>query len=65
MSEKPYAVKIYCPISEIEEYVFFYPVERDGEWYVSFNGCDHNWHSCDECEACRKKAYNKLINTDN
>lgn len=64
MSEKPYAVKIYCPISNIEEYVFFYPVQKEGEWYVSFNGCDHSWHACEECENCRKKAYNKLVSQD-
>ena len=65
MDNRPYAVKVHCPISRIEEYVFFYPVERDGKHYVSFNGCDRNWHSCEECELCRKIAYNKLMNTGN
>lgn len=65
MSNNPYAIKIHCPISHAEEYVYFYPVERDGEWYVSFNGCDRNWHLCEECEICRKAAYNKLIHPEN
>lgn len=64
MNQNPFSIKVYCPISEIEDYVYFYPVEHDGKWYVSFNGCDHLWHSCPECEACRQKAYNKLINSD-
>jgi len=63
MDNQPYSVKIHCPISSADEYVFFYPVEHKGEWYVSFNGCDSNWHACKECETCYQKAYEILTNT--
>lgn len=60
-------VKMYCPISNIEENVYFHPVQIDGKWYVdinSFNGCNNGWHSCQECEACKTKAYTKVFNQD-
>ena len=60
-------VKKHCPFSNIEEDVFFYPVQIDGQWYIDknrFNGCDHNWHSCQECEDCKEKAYAKVFDRD-
>ena len=60
-------VKMYCPINNIEENVFFHPVEMNGEWYIdinSFNGWDRDWHSCQECEACKVKAYAKVFDRD-
>lgn len=61
-------VKMYCPISNIEEDVFFHPVQIDGKWYISidsFNGCDNSWHACKECETCKTAAYAKLMKADN
>jgi len=60
-------VKMYCPISDIEETVYFHPVQLDGQWYIdinSFNGCDRNWHCCKECEVCKKEAYAKVFERD-
>lgn len=59
-----YPVNIHCPFSNIEEKVYFHPVQIDGKWYVdknSFNGCDNLWHSCPECENCKVKAWNKIF----
>lgn len=59
-----YPVKMYCPISRREENVYFHPVQIDGEWYVdpnSFNGCDNNWHLCEECENCKAAAWKKIF----
>lgn len=64
METRPLPVKMYCPFSNIEENVFFYPIQVDGEWYVdinSFNGCDNSWHCCQECENCKTKAYDKIF----
>lgn len=61
-----YPVKMYCPFSNIEELVYFHPVQKDGEWYVSresFNGCDRNWHGCKECEDCKVKSWEKEFGT--
>ena len=60
-------VKMDCPISNIEEDVFFHPVQMDGKWYISidsFNGCCNSWHACKECETCKTAAYAKLMKTD-
>ena len=38
-----YPVEIHCLLRNVEETVFFHPIEIDGKWYVdinSFNGCD-------------------------
>lgn len=64
MKTADYPVRMYCPIFNIEETVYFHPVELDGNWYVdinSFNGCDRGWHSCHECEDCKIKAYDKMF----
>lgn len=60
-------VKMYCPISNVEETVYFHPVQLDGQWYIhidSFNGCDRNWHCCKECEICKTEAYAKVFERD-
>lgn len=60
-------IKVYCPISNIEETVYFHPVQLDGQWYIdinSFNGCDRNWHKCQECETCKTNAYAKVFAKD-
>ena len=57
-----YPIDIYCPISNETETVFFYPVQHDGKQYVNFNGCDHNYSKCKECEVCHKEAYKLLCN---
>lgn len=57
-------VKIHCPIRDVEEDVFFHPVEIGGKWYVdinSFNGCDIGWSDCKECENCKTEAYRKVV----
>lgn len=62
-----YPIKIHCPISKVDEYVSFHPIEIDGEWYVdinSFNGCDTGWCKCQECEDCKIKAYEKMMGRD-
>lgn len=60
MNVKPYAVEINCPISNRSETVFFYEVPVLDEIRLQFNGCDNNWHKCEECQACQKKAYSIL-----
>lgn len=60
-----YPVTIYCPIRGVEEKVFFHPIEHEGQWYVdinSFNGCDIGWSACKECEDCKIKAYQMILN---
>ena len=56
-------VKIYCPLSEKEEVVFFH-AQQIGEirrvTIDSFNGCDTNYHGCDACENCKTAAYKIL-----
>ena len=61
VSDRPYREKMFCPIRNIEEEVFFYEVNINGKWYLEFKGCDHQFHACDECENCRKEAYQKVI----
>lgn len=62
MSEKPYTVKMFCPVIDAEEEVHFYERSIGGKWYLEFFGCDHNWHKGDApCEACHKAAYQKII----
>ena len=67
MNSADLPVKMHCPISNIEENVYFHPVQIDGKWYIdinSFNGCNNNWHNCRECEACKTAAYAKVMNKD-
>lgn len=54
-------VKMYCPLSSREELVFFHEVPMPDGCRVAFDGCDHLYSSCEECEACHKAAYLKLI----
>ena len=61
MNTKPYTVNMQCPISNTKEEVHFYEIKIDGTAYLDFNGCDHGWHKCSECENCRKQAYNKML----
>ena len=60
MGNKQIPVKVYCPIMEADEYVFFNPVELDGKLYGSFNGCDHLYSKCQECDDCRREALRLL-----
>lgn len=62
-----YPVKIHCPIRNVEETVYFHPVDIDGKWYVninSFNGCDIGWCDCEECAQCKDAAYKIMMNRD-
>lgn len=64
MFENGYPVKVHCPIRNVEDTVYFHPIEIAGEWRVdinSFNGCDIGWHDCQECEECKHKAYKKMF----
>lgn len=62
ISDRPYRIKVTCRKSLVEELVFFYEVEHDGEIYARFNGCDHQWNAGDEaCKLCHADAYQKLI----
>lgn len=62
MDREFYPIEIHCPISQTKETVFFYPIRQDGKNYVQFNGCDHNFSKCKECEVCHKEAYKILCN---
>ena len=60
-------VKVHCPIRDVEDDVFFHPVEINGKWYVdinSFNGCDIGWSDCKACEKCKIDAYKKIVHRD-
>lgn len=61
--KKPYAVSIYCPISQTVEEVYFYEVDIGGHAYLRFAGCDHEFHKCEECAKCQKDAYSEMIST--
>lgn len=61
---KQYGVFIPCPISHREEAVFFHEVSHEGKYYLSFDGCDHQFSDCEECRSCRKLAYEKLVSSD-
>lgn len=56
-----YSVPMHCPLSHVKENVYFYEVNIDGTMYLRFNGCNNSWHDCEECESCRKRAYEKMI----
>ena len=60
---KQYGVLIDCPISRTEETVFFHEVSIENEHYLRFDGCDHQFSDCEECKACHKLAYSKLVST--
>lgn len=60
MIGKPYVVVVDCPLISRKEKVYFYETEWQGQMYLSFNGCDNEWHKCEACEECRRKAYEKL-----
>ena len=58
-------VKVFCPLRNVEEYVFFNVILHEGMKKTHpnmFNGCDHEWHKCEECEECKELAYRKLMN---
>ena len=59
---KQYPVSVYCPISHVNEWVFFREVPTDEGYRAGFDGCDHQFGKCEECDACEKEAYQKLIN---
>lgn len=60
MNRKPYAVAVSCPFNGRTEEVYFFEIELQGQAYLRFNGCDNEWHKCEACEECRRKAYEKL-----
>lgn len=56
-------VKVYCPLSEKEEIVFFRAPIVGEVRKVSperFSGCETNFHGCDECDCCRFEAFEIL-----
>lgn len=60
MNVTDYPVRIYCPIIDGNEIVYFHPENTDGHWSVhrdSFNGCERNYHGCNECEVCKAAAF--------
>lgn len=63
MKTKPYTVKVRCLINNADEEVHFFEIQIDGEWYLHFRGCDHEFHKCDACEKCQKDAYRKILNS--
>lgn len=63
MSLRDYPIKIYCPVTHAEEFVYFHPQMLNEKWIVhkdSFNGCDSNFHGCAECSACKEAAFEIL-----
>lgn len=56
-----YPVPMYCPLTFMEDVVYFHEKPTSKGYIAVFDGCDHQFHACDECEACRKNAYQKLI----
>lgn len=50
----------YCPFSHKEEFVYLYSAEELGENYFYFNGCDTNFHGCQECDSCAKEVFAEL-----
>ena len=58
---KQYPVKMYCPLTFVEDVVFFHEEPIDEGYLAVFDGCDHQYHACNECEKCRKEAFQKLI----
>ena len=53
-------IKVQCPLTYMEETVYFIPIQKDGKWYVAFNGCNNNYGSSNKCEACGKLAAEKI-----
>lgn len=58
---KQYPVRIYCPISNTDELVFFHEVQTNDGYKAAFDGCDHQFSACAECSECKRKAYEKLV----
>lgn len=64
--EKDVSVRIKCRKRNVYETVFFSYVTQDGKTYTSedfFQGCDIGYCGCDECEACKREAYQILFGT--
>lgn len=61
MNARQYFVRIYCPALRRQETVYFSEVVINGEYYLEFNGCDTEFHTCRECDSCQKAAYQKLL----
>lgn len=61
---KQYGVRIMCPLSRIEEAVFFHEVSAEGKYYLKFDGCDHQFSDCEECKTCHKLAYEQLVSAN-
>lgn len=60
-----YIVKIDCPLSNTIEEVAFHEEEHAGRYYAKFDGCDHQFSKCPECEACLEKAYKLMTKRTN
>ena len=60
MTNNDYPVKVFCPITGSETTVFLHP-KPNGKTYTlninSFNGCNDNFHKCQECENCKLSAF--------
>lgn len=58
-----YPVPMYCPIRNAEDTVYFQVIETDGKLCLrldDFNGCEHEWHACQECDDCKNEAFKKV-----
>lgn len=65
MEDNNYPVRMYCPISKVEEWVYFEPKKQGDKWILRddrFAGCNNQWSSCEACEACRIAAFDKIMN---
>lgn len=56
-----YRVRVACKLWKRSEYVFFHEVQIKGEYFLAFDGCDNDFHPCEECDRCRETAYKALI----
>lgn len=54
---KEYPVSVYCPLRKKEETVFVRALESPVcDLSPTFNGCESDFHDCQECETCKTKA---------
>lgn len=57
-------IKMYCPITEKETYVFWPVVLYNGKEYIDknrFDGCNGQFSGCPECSECQEESYKKLM----
>ena len=56
MSTKETTYRVNCPITGRPEDVYIRSTIWEDVFVASFTGCNGQWSSAPECEACRKAA---------